>query len=105
MRRHNKSHLSKPVLKLNDAYFVNNPDASSWQDIPASYHNGACGFSFADGHAEIRRWLSGTSKYQAVKFSYPATKTFDAQGRVDFQWYRERTGYVLANGSVPQYGY
>jgi prepilin-type N-terminal cleavage/methylation domain-containing protein/prepilin-type processing-associated H-X9-DG protein len=40
---------------INDGYFVNNPDASSWQDIPASYHNGACGFSFADGHAEIRR--------------------------------------------------
>ena len=90
---------------INDAYFINNPDASSWQDIPASYHNGACGFSFADGHAEIRRWLSGTSKYQAVKFSYPPTKTFDAQGRVDFQWYRERTGYILANGNVQQYGY
>mgnify|MGYP000489100246 CR=1 FL=1 len=56
-------------------------------------------------YTEIRRWLSGTSKYQAVKFSYPATKTFDAQGRVDFQWYRERTGYILANGSVQQYGY
>ncbi len=25
-------------------------------DYPASYHNGACGFSFADGHAEIRKW-------------------------------------------------
>jgi prepilin-type N-terminal cleavage/methylation domain-containing protein/prepilin-type processing-associated H-X9-DG protein len=90
---------------INDAYFINNPDASSWQDIPASYHNGACGFSFADGHAEIRRWLSGTSKYQAVKFSYPPTKAFDAQGKIDFQWYRERTGYILANGNVQQYGY
>jgi prepilin-type processing-associated H-X9-DG protein len=90
---------------INDAYFINNPDASAWQDIPASYHNGACGFSFADGHAEIRRWLSGASKYQAVKFSYPATKAFDAQGKIDFQWYRERTGYILANGSVQQYGY
>ena len=90
---------------INDAYFINNPDASAWQDIPASYHNGACGFSFADGHAEIRRWLSGTSKYQAVKFSYPPTKAFDAQGKIDFQWYRERTGYILANGNVQQYGY
>ena len=26
-------------------------------DYPASYHNGACGFSFADGHAEIRKWV------------------------------------------------
>ena len=25
-------------------------------DFPASYHNGACGFSFADGHAEIHKW-------------------------------------------------
>jgi prepilin-type N-terminal cleavage/methylation domain-containing protein/prepilin-type processing-associated H-X9-DG protein len=26
-------------------------------DWPASYHNRAAGFSFADGHAEIHRWL------------------------------------------------
>jgi len=25
-------------------------------DVPASYHNGACGISFADGHAEIHKW-------------------------------------------------
>jgi prepilin-type N-terminal cleavage/methylation domain-containing protein/prepilin-type processing-associated H-X9-DG protein len=28
-----------------------------WGNLPANYHNGACGFSFADGHAEIRKWL------------------------------------------------
>jgi prepilin-type N-terminal cleavage/methylation domain-containing protein/prepilin-type processing-associated H-X9-DG protein len=26
------------------------------EDLPASYHNRACGFSFADGHSEIHRW-------------------------------------------------
>jgi prepilin-type N-terminal cleavage/methylation domain-containing protein/prepilin-type processing-associated H-X9-DG protein len=26
-------------------------------DIPASYHNKAGGFSFADGHSEIKKWL------------------------------------------------
>jgi prepilin-type N-terminal cleavage/methylation domain-containing protein/prepilin-type processing-associated H-X9-DG protein len=31
-------------------------------DFPASYHNGACGFSFADGHAEIHRWLGSKIK-------------------------------------------
>jgi prepilin-type N-terminal cleavage/methylation domain-containing protein/prepilin-type processing-associated H-X9-DG protein len=25
-------------------------------DIPASYHNNACGIAFADGHSQIRRW-------------------------------------------------
>jgi prepilin-type processing-associated H-X9-DG protein len=28
-----------------------------WRDLPACYHNGAAGLSFADGHAEIKRWL------------------------------------------------
>jgi prepilin-type N-terminal cleavage/methylation domain-containing protein/prepilin-type processing-associated H-X9-DG protein len=25
-------------------------------DFPGIYHNGSCGFSFADGHAEIHKW-------------------------------------------------
>ena len=29
-------------------------------DFPASYHNGAAGFSFADGHAEIHKWRGKT---------------------------------------------
>jgi prepilin-type processing-associated H-X9-DG protein len=27
-----------------------------WGNLPAIYHNGASGLSFADGHAEIRKW-------------------------------------------------
>jgi len=33
---------------------------TSWRfhyDFPGSYHHRACGFSFADGHSEIKRWL------------------------------------------------
>ncbi|CAG0977872.1 partial protocatechuate 3,4-dioxygenase, beta subunit, partial [Anaerolineae bacterium] len=77
------------LLLINDAFFVTDPAASSWQDIPASYHNGACGFSFADGHAEIKKWLSRTSKYP-VDFSYGPQLTFDAAGRRDIEWAKER---------------
>jgi prepilin-type processing-associated H-X9-DG protein len=31
---------------------------TEWGDIPASYHNGAAGFAFADGHSEIHKWLN-----------------------------------------------
>ena len=31
-------------------------------DVPASYHNGAGGISFADGHAEVHRWLDSRTK-------------------------------------------
>lgn len=89
---------------INDGYFINNPSGNAWQDIVASYHNGACGFSFADGHSEIKKWTSRTSKYP-VKFNYPSpTMNFDAAGKNDFQWWRERTGYVKSKGG-PQWGY
>jgi prepilin-type processing-associated H-X9-DG protein len=32
-------------------------DTTQWSDMPASNHNGACGFAFADGHSEIRKWM------------------------------------------------
>jgi prepilin-type processing-associated H-X9-DG protein len=42
---------------INDGFFVCDPtQPAEWTDIPASYHNGSGGLSFADGHAEIRKW-------------------------------------------------
>jgi len=47
---------------INDAGFAfampQNPAASyGWVDKPAKTHNNCCGFSFADGHSEIHKWL------------------------------------------------
>jgi prepilin-type N-terminal cleavage/methylation domain-containing protein/prepilin-type processing-associated H-X9-DG protein len=89
---------------INDGYFINNPGATAWQDIVASYHAGACGFSFADGHSEIKKWRSSTSIYP-VGYAYPSTRNFDAAGKNDFAWYLERTGYILAGSGIPQFGY
>jgi len=46
---------------INDGYFLPGGSdlfavPSNWGDLPASYHNGAGGFSFADGHAEVHKW-------------------------------------------------
>jgi prepilin-type N-terminal cleavage/methylation domain-containing protein/prepilin-type processing-associated H-X9-DG protein len=41
---------------LNDAAFAFQMTDSAWKDAPGSYHNGACGFAFADGHSEIHKW-------------------------------------------------
>lgn len=76
---------------INDAFFITDPNVSNWQDVPASYHNGACGFSFADGHAEIRKWLSKTSVYKVNHVVPPSpVQTFDALGWQDMAWYEER---------------
>src|SRR5438445_4827443 len=45
---------------INDGWFITDmadTTSSAWVDLPASYHNRACGFSFADGHAEIHNGL------------------------------------------------
>jgi prepilin-type processing-associated H-X9-DG protein len=74
---------------INDAFFITDPAADGWQDKPASYHNGACGFSFADGHAEIKKWLSPASKYEKVIYREQPTKPF-GRDRRDIDWYKQR---------------
>jgi prepilin-type N-terminal cleavage/methylation domain-containing protein/prepilin-type processing-associated H-X9-DG protein len=42
---------------IDDGYFFVILDKKgAWGNLPASYHNGAGGLSFADGHAEIKKW-------------------------------------------------
>jgi prepilin-type N-terminal cleavage/methylation domain-containing protein/prepilin-type processing-associated H-X9-DG protein len=42
---------------INDGWFACDPNnLNLWYDIPATYHNNAGGLSFADGHAEIKKW-------------------------------------------------
>jgi prepilin-type N-terminal cleavage/methylation domain-containing protein/prepilin-type processing-associated H-X9-DG protein len=78
---------------INDGFFIVGVNATEWGDIPGSYHNNACGFSFADGHAEVHKWRSRTSLYP-VKFSFTQVP-FDADGKIDFQWFKDRTAYRL----------
>ncbi len=76
--------LDEHADSINDGYYINGFNVGQWGDIPASYHNGAGGFTFADGHAEVHKWLSRTTKIP-VKYSY-GTIPFDAPGKVDFKW-------------------
>ncbi len=70
------------------------PSAYRWDDIPASYHNGACGFSFADGHAEIRKWLDSATK-AAITQRHPCTATGQTSPR-DSAWQIQRASSPLA---------
>jgi prepilin-type N-terminal cleavage/methylation domain-containing protein/prepilin-type processing-associated H-X9-DG protein len=43
---------------VDDGYFLVSVDqVGTWGNLPAIYHNGASGLSFADGHAEIKKWI------------------------------------------------
>jgi prepilin-type N-terminal cleavage/methylation domain-containing protein/prepilin-type processing-associated H-X9-DG protein len=45
---------------INDGYFLEIPTEIAWIDIPASYHNDACGMSYCDGHAQVKHWTDRT---------------------------------------------
>ena len=86
---------------INDGFFIASSakNNATWGDVPASYHNGACGFSFADGHAEVKKWRGrmanlgkrppfyGTITGNWLAISTPAEKA-------DWLWYWERTQYI-----------
>jgi prepilin-type processing-associated H-X9-DG protein len=38
------------------AGWPDHPEQNAFYDLPGSYHNRGCGFSFADGHSEIKKW-------------------------------------------------
>jgi prepilin-type N-terminal cleavage/methylation domain-containing protein/prepilin-type processing-associated H-X9-DG protein len=77
---------------INDGWYIfcnDGPDGRLWSDMPASYHNGAAGFAFADGHSEIKRWLVSTTK-QAHYAAWPVPT---GQDRRDFIWVSQRATY------------
>jgi prepilin-type N-terminal cleavage/methylation domain-containing protein/prepilin-type processing-associated H-X9-DG protein len=77
---------------INDGYFLDDASPQTlahWGDLPASFHNGACGFSFADGHSEIHKWRSSATiiPVQAVGGGFPAIPfTADNHGFIDRDW-------------------
>jgi prepilin-type processing-associated H-X9-DG protein len=52
--------LDENPWSINDGYFLDVPSNDGWVDCPAAYHNDACGFSFCDGHAQIKHWTDRT---------------------------------------------
>ena len=70
------------------------PGVSRIIDYPANYHNGACGFSFADGHSEIKKWVG--SKIGQARISYGSDANFPLNVPAedswrDVQWMAEHT--------------
>ena len=81
---------------INDAMlYVNpkwgNPAAFQWTDFPASYHNGACGFSFADGHSEIKKWKQSGPFTTVYPVRYTGLNNILVRYSVDYGWVAERT--------------
>ncbi|HUL51056.1 MAG TPA: DUF1559 domain-containing protein [Candidatus Nitrosotalea sp.] len=76
---------------INDGYFLNQVDESEWLDLPASYHNGAASFFFADGHTDVHRWLLSGTKPSAKPETVDLPLPVPTSARIDLDWVLGRT--------------
>jgi prepilin-type N-terminal cleavage/methylation domain-containing protein/prepilin-type processing-associated H-X9-DG protein len=83
---------------INDGWFAvdmgsfdpRNPGGNIIVDYPASYHNGAGGLSFADGHSEIKRWNDPRTAPK-LKSGEALPLNQPSPGNPDVEWLQERS--------------
>jgi prepilin-type N-terminal cleavage/methylation domain-containing protein/prepilin-type processing-associated H-X9-DG protein len=89
---------------INDGFMQTDPTPTpaAFADLPASYHGGACGIAYADGHSEIHMWKSKACTILPVTYptqqthSWPPFSTDSSgAGLQDGLWLGQRAG-VLA---------
>jgi prepilin-type N-terminal cleavage/methylation domain-containing protein/prepilin-type processing-associated H-X9-DG protein len=80
---------------INDGGFAvempNSASSTRWIDYPAEYHNNAGGLSFADGHSEIRKWISGTLTRPTYRDLSALQRGQNTRNNKDVLWLAKRT--------------
>jgi prepilin-type N-terminal cleavage/methylation domain-containing protein/prepilin-type processing-associated H-X9-DG protein len=59
-------------------------------DFPASYHNGAGGISFMDGHTEIHKWRDSRTR-APIRYNNSLQLNVASPNNMDMVWLSERT--------------
>jgi prepilin-type processing-associated H-X9-DG protein len=73
---------------INDAGAFPPDSAANIPDAPATYHNGAAGFAFADGHSEIHKWRGRAMTVTLKGVSFNARNNFATTANdPDVRWY------------------
>lgn len=89
--------LDESPYSLNDSFCQSSLSTPNYADIPAAYLDGGCGFSFADGHAEYRKWLWHTADPKSGILNVPHVYGITGSGTywgssgmdVDWIWLRQ----------------
>ena len=91
--------LDESAASINDEFFApsmegydpRTPSLFKFVDVPASYHNMAGSFSFADGHSEIHKWRD-TRTATAGLFS-------SSSGNIDVDWLMSKSSAKIAGAT------
>ncbi|HWW00793.1 MAG TPA: prepilin-type N-terminal cleavage/methylation domain-containing protein [Candidatus Acidoferrum sp.] len=84
--------LEENMCSMNDGYLQVNNGTPVFPDVPGSYHIWATGVSFADGHAELHKWLTPVLKIP-VSFGYNNASIGTGINNADWVWFSQHTSY------------
>jgi prepilin-type processing-associated H-X9-DG protein len=86
--------LDESGYSIDDGYFVCTPDNPNWVNSPATYHGNAGGISYADGHAEIRRWRDANLLAKTKETGITAGPAYSPDKSGDLTWLQQRSTYA-----------
>ncbi len=75
-------------MAMMDGYSPTDPSQYQLGDLPGFYHNGGCGFSFADGHSETHRWRDARTTPPMGPIN-PYSASYYCPGDVDVAWLQD----------------
>lgn len=82
---------------INDGYFLNRYYVNQWIDLPSSDHNGAAPFAFADGHAQLHRWVDDSTQQPLQPDVVEFPLALAASQTTDLNWVLNHTSIKPGN--------
>ena len=87
--------LDEHPNSINDSGFAvecHGGEKARFIDYPASFHNGAGGFAFGDGHAEIKKWIDPRTIVEASFDGswWPRVQHISSPNNPDVAWMQKR---------------
>lgn len=86
------------AVRNGNTWIMSDGGLTQWRDLPSALHNGSCGFAFADGHSQIRKWVSKSmiEAGKSVNFVELA-QAVDVGDTTDRKWFCEASGEAYDN--------
>src|ERR1700678_785342 len=82
---------------MDDSILYVNPGEANglgeFTEVPGSFHNHACGINFADGHAEIHKWMDNRIILPVAYEYHPESIDISGNPSPDLAWLAQRTPY------------
>ncbi len=74
---------------VNMAGWPDKPNNYGFWDLPGFYHNNSGGFTFTDGHSEMKKWLDSRTT-PPIKPGVGYSDRFGSPNNADIAWFQDR---------------